>query len=237
MGVPIGMVVDHKGPRLAVIAGSLLLGFGYFPYQAGLRWRSWIRRFDMPLLLSHRDWEGAWPLRLQLYVAVIRSFFPADSIPLSSTDSVCGQKTSALNWPHHRGTATAFPMAAFGLSAFFFSVFGSVFFPGDTSAFLMTLAVGTFGLTFVGLFFLRVLPHSSYHSVPSGHRQSLSDSQQLRRTSSDEGMAGGRPGRGSNFAEPGRSSSPKHTDANTSTARSAYGVEGPQSSAGCDRPA
>ena len=96
-------------------------------------------------------------------------------------------KTSALNWPHHRGTATAFPLAAFGLSAFFFSITGGLLFPGNPSAFLMLLASGTFGLTFIGFFFLRVLPHPAYHAVPASESpRGLRDSQQLRRTSSEE---------------------------------------------------
>ena len=93
-------------------------------------------------------------------------------------------KTSALSWPHPRGTGTAFPVAAFGLSAFFFSVSGSIFFPGNTGAFLMFLSVGTFVLTFLGFFFLKVYPHSSYRPVQS--RPGLSSSQQLRRTLSEE---------------------------------------------------
>lgn len=95
-------------------------------------------------------------------------------------------KTSALNWPHHRGTATAFPLASFGLSAFFFSVLGSIF-SHDPSDFLMLLAAGTCGMTFVGFFFLKVYPHQSYHAVPKPERSgSLTDSQQLRRTSTNE---------------------------------------------------
>ncbi len=133
-------------------------------------------------------------------------------------------KTSALNWPHHRGTATAFPLAAFGLSAFFFSVCGSLLFPGNTSAFLMTLAVGTFGLTFVGFFFLRVLPHTSYHALPGGDgARGISDSQQLRRTSSEDTKA---CRRANLFVEPGRS--PNHT--NPSGSGQACAVEVPQSS-------
>jgi hypothetical protein len=102
-------------------------------------------------------------------------------------------KTSALNWPHHRGTATAFPLAAFGLSAFFFSLFGGVLFPGNTADFLMLLACGTFGLTLGGFFFLRVLPlstssSSNYHAVQSGESGvgGLTEAQHLRRTSSEE---------------------------------------------------
>jgi len=76
-------------------------------------------------------------------------------------------KTSALNWPRHRGTATAFPLAAFGLSAFFFSALGALLFPGNPSAFLMLLSWGTFGLTFIGYFFLKVYPQAYYQQFPS----------------------------------------------------------------------
>jgi hypothetical protein len=177
MGVPVGMFVDNRGPRPAVIAGSILLAAGYFPLH---------QAYDAA--------AGSVPL------LCFFSYLTGLGGCMAFAASV---KTSALNWPHHRGTATAFPLAAFGLSAFFFSVFGGVFFPGDPSAFLMILACGTFGLTFVGFFFMRVLRHSAYHAVPStdGPSRALSDSQQLRRTSSDEAKRHGhRP-----LVEPGTS--------------------------------
>ena len=62
-------------------------------------------------------------------------------------------KTSAINWPHNRGAATGVPLAAFGLSAFFFSLFAQLVYPGSTGDFLMLLACGTFGLIVIPLFF------------------------------------------------------------------------------------
>jgi hypothetical protein len=183
MGVPVGMFIDHRA-RPAVIAGSILLGVGYFPLR-------------------------------QAYVAgsasvVALCFFSYLTGLGGCMAFQASIKTSAMNWPHHRGTATAFPLAAFGLSAFFFSVFGGLLFPGNTSDFLMLLACGTFGLTLGGFFFLRVLPHSAhYHAVHSGESAAgLSESQQLRRTSSEEAKVG----RGAQSAldvEPGQSRSPK----------------------------
>ncbi|KAI8961658.1 MFS general substrate transporter [Daldinia sp. FL1419] len=160
MGVPVGMFVDSKGPRPAVIVGAFLLGLGYFPlhqaYDAGQGSVPWL------CFVSYLSGLGG----CMAFAAAV--------------------KTSALNWPHHRGTATAFPLAAFGLSAFFFALIGSVFFPGSPSKFLMLLAYGTFGLTFVGFFFLRVLPpHSPYHAVPDAE-PGMTDSRQLHRTTSDE---------------------------------------------------
>ncbi|KAI1651379.1 MFS general substrate transporter [Daldinia loculata] len=160
MGVPVGMFVDSKGPRPAVIVGAFLLGLGYFPlhqaYDAGQGSVPWM------CFVSYLTGLGG----CMAFAAAV--------------------KTSALNWPHHRGTATAFPLAAFGLSAFFFALIGTIFFPGSPSKFLMLLAYGTFGLTFVGFFFLRVLPpHSPYHAVPDTE-PGMTDSRQLHRTTSDE---------------------------------------------------
>ncbi|KAK0722127.1 major facilitator superfamily domain-containing protein [Lasiosphaeria miniovina] len=176
MGVPVGLFIDHRGPRPAVIAGALLLGLGYFPFRSA---------FD----------SASGSVALLCFFSYLSGLGGCMAFAASV-------KTSALNWPHHRGTATAFPLAAFGLSAFFFSVFGSFFFPGNTSAFLMVLAAGTSGLTFFGFFFLRVFPHTSYHTVPS--TAGLSDSQQLRRTSSEDAKAP-RRGRGLPDVEPGMS--------------------------------
>lgn len=178
MGVPIGIVIDrmHAGPRPAVMLGALLLGLGYLPQK-----------------LAYDRGDGSVPL-LCLF-AYLTGFGGCMAFAASV-------KTSALNWPHHRGTATAFPLAAFGLSAFTFSVFGEVVFPGNTGAFLATLTVGTFSLCFVGFFFLHVWPHDpsrghghgnchhhrssshiSYQSLPGGGNDGLAESQQLRRTS------------------------------------------------------
>ena len=182
MGVPIGLFVDHRGPRPAVIAGSLLLAFGYFPISAAFETGS-----------------GSVP------VLCIFSFLTGLGGCMAFNAAV---KTSALNWPHHRGTATAFPLAAFGLSAFFFSLLGGLLFPANTSAFLSLLAIGTFFMTFAGYFFLKVYPHTSYHSLSAGDPTSTG-SQRLHRTpSSDRAKAARHPGHShyrSLGSEPGRS--------------------------------
>lgn len=157
LGVPIGMFVDQRGPRPAVLVGSLLLGAGYIPFHA-----------------AYDTAAGSVPL-LCLF-----SYLTGLGGCMAFAAAV---KTSALNWPHHRGTATAFPLAAFGLSAFFFSLIGSILFPADTSAFLMLLAAGTSGMALLGFFFLRVLPpsHNSYRPLPG-----LAGSQQLHQSLSEE---------------------------------------------------
>ncbi|TVY17539.1 putative membrane protein [Lachnellula arida] len=146
LGIPIGMLVDAKGPRIATMAGAVLLAAGYFPLH-----QAYDRGFEsmpVPVLCMFSYFTG---------VGGCAAFAAA-------------VKTSALNWPHHRGTATGFPLAAFGLSAFFFSMFKQFVMPGSTGDFLLLLACGTFGLVFISFFFLRVLPHSHYSAVPSGNR-------------------------------------------------------------------
>jgi len=170
LGIPVGMLVDAKGPRISVIAGAILLAVGYFPlhqaYDKGFA--------SMPLLCFFSYCSGLGGCAA--FAAAI--------------------KTSALNWPHHRGTATGFPLAAFGLSAFFFSMFAQFVMPGNTGDFLFLLACGTFGLVFVSFFFLRVLPHPHYSAVPNG------SGSKLHRTKSEDSRR--RAGRAPE-PEPGRS--------------------------------
>lgn len=170
LGPLVGMFVDHPsvGAGPAVLLGAVLLGVGYFPLH---------RAYDAG--------AGAVP---------VLCFFSYLTGMGSCLGFFAAVKVSALNWPHHRGTATAFPLAAFGLSAFFFSFVGSVLFPGDPSSFLELLAWGTVLLTFGGYFFLKDYPHassSSYQAVPGSEaRAGAGGSQRLRRTSSGRPAAG-----------------------------------------------
>ncbi|PHH69512.1 hypothetical protein CDD80_6687 [Ophiocordyceps camponoti-rufipedis] len=139
LGVPVGIVLDRSGPRVFVLLGSALLAAGYFALHQ-----------------AYDSGSGYVPA-LCFY-----SFVTGLGSCMAFAAAV---KTSALNWPHHRGTATAFPVAAFGLSAFFFSSLGSVLFPGDPSAFLKLLSWGTFCCTLIGFFFLRTSPQAAYHPL------------------------------------------------------------------------
>lgn len=85
--------------------------------------------------------------------------------------------SAAYNWPQHRGTATAFPLSGFGLSAFFFATLGHLFLGDSTSDFLLLLAAGTVVLNGVSFFFLRLIPTppaSTYHPVPGDSRSTYS---------------------------------------------------------------
>ncbi|MCJ1471338.1 hypothetical protein MMC07_009986, partial [Pseudocyphellaria aurata] len=122
-------------------------------------------------------------------------------------------KTSALNWPDHRGTATAFPLAAYGLSAFFFSLLSSTAFEDEAGQFLLLLAIGTFAMCFVGFFFLHVVPHStSYFAIPTAEDRRPRESNPMTRSRSGSKRSIGRLSQ-----EPGTQpvmtrESPSHTD-------------------------
>ena len=72
-GIPVGLLVDAKGPRLGVLGGSVALGVGYYPlYQGGsyqpvtdtllnntsVQWRSWFDGYGLAVfvLLLDRCW-------------------------------------------------------------------------------------------------------------------------------------------------------------------------------------
>ncbi|KAI1434683.1 MFS general substrate transporter [Xylaria sp. CBS 124048] len=164
MGVPVGMFTDSRGPRPAVLGGAVLLGLGYLPLQ-----RAYDAGQGSVLWLSFASFLTGLG-GCAAFAAVV--------------------KASALNWPHHRGTATAFPIAAFGLSAFFFSLVSSIFFPGNPGQFLLLLSIGTTTMILTGFFFLRVLPPpTTYRSVPASDTE-IDDSGELHVavSSSEPGM-------------------------------------------------
>ena len=78
---------------------------------------------------------------------------------------------AAVNWPHSRGTAVAFPMAGYGLSAFFFSVLSHLAFPDDTSGLLLLLAIATTSMIIVGGLFLRIIPRSATDGERISHTE------------------------------------------------------------------
>lgn len=158
-GIPSGMLVDNKGPRPPIMIGAVLLFVGYYPIR---------------LAMVHG----------QGFMGVPALCFFSTLTGIGSCCAFGGAlKMAALNWPKHRGTATALPLAAFGLSAFFFSCLSSWLFPGNTESFLLVLAVATSALIFVSFFFCRIVPvPGTYAAVPTADP----DNNRLHRTRSGE---------------------------------------------------
>ncbi|KAL8986765.1 MAG: hypothetical protein Q9177_003967 [Variospora cf. flavescens] len=162
-GIPVGMLVDRKGPRPGVLMGGGLMTVGYFSI--------------------HRAYESG-PGSIALPWLCLFAFMTGIGGASAFSGSI---KTSALNWPEHRGTSTAFPLSAFGLGAFFFTSISSIAFPDNASAFLLLLSTGCLVMCYVSVLFLRVVPHTqtqTYVSVPVNEQRRSSNP--LRRTKSKE---------------------------------------------------
>lgn len=119
----------------------------------------------------------AGPGAYSLLLLCLFSFFTGAGSCSAFTASI---KAAALNYPTSRGTATAFPLAAFGLSALFFAVVALAI-PHDTYSFLILLATGTVLMPTISFPFLNVRPPHNYTSVSQRSRR--------RKSSADESSA------------------------------------------------
>jgi MFS family permease len=137
LGAVAGFVTDHFGPTIPILVGSLCLLCGYFTIYV-----SFVNQIKLFPLLS------------------MGSCFAGFGSTLAYSASI---KTAAVNFPNNRGTAVAFPLAGFGLSAFFFSSLNYLFFEGNTPGFLALLAGVTFLVCFLNSPFV-VAPPPAYKS-------------------------------------------------------------------------
>ncbi|KAK6463511.1 major facilitator superfamily domain-containing protein [Scheffersomyces coipomensis] len=109
-----GLVVDRKGYSTSLSIGGTFIAFGYF----GLK-----QQFD-------NEYNNVHLSALLLLLVGSGSTF---------INYAC-LKCCAISFPSIRGVATSLPLSLYGLSALFYSVIASLFFPGDTSSFLGFLA-------------------------------------------------------------------------------------------------
>ncbi|KAJ5613205.1 hypothetical protein N7510_006399 [Penicillium lagena] len=157
MGVPMGLLTDARGPRTSILVGSICLGIGYYPIH-----------------LAYNGGQGSMPVFFLCFFAFLTGTGGCGAFSAAI-------KTAASNFPDHRGTATAFPLAAFGLSAFFWSTVSTLAFKDDTGAFLLLLALGTSILSLVSTPFIRIFALDSYASLQE--RDEPAESRLLHRTS------------------------------------------------------
>lgn len=136
-----GRIVDSRGPRIALVTASITLFAGY----AGIKCI-----YD----------RGIGSDTLVPLITLLLVIFSHMLVGFGS----CAGGAAAINmtakrFPESaRGTTTSLVASGFGLSAFCYSAFASTFFPGDTSALLLVLALGTAIPTFITLFVVRPAP-------------------------------------------------------------------------------
>lgn len=131
LGAVAGIITDRFGPTVPIITGSVCLLVGYFTIY----------------------YSYVYEIRI-LALLAFGSCFAGFGSTLAYSASI---KTAALNFPLARGTAVAFPLAAFGLSAFVFSTLSNAIFKGNTAGFLALLATATSSLCLLNAPFVR--PH------------------------------------------------------------------------------
>ncbi|EED13194.1 MFS transporter, putative [Talaromyces stipitatus ATCC 10500] len=138
-----GYLTDTRGPRPTLLLGALALFWGYYP-----------------LYLAYNHGQDFLSLSSLCFFSWLTG--------LGGSAAFSGAiKAAASNFPEKSGTATAFPLAAFGLSAFFFSSMAAIFYHGQVGPFLLMLAVGTALMVVVFGVFLRILPpEQPYTAVP-----------------------------------------------------------------------
>ncbi|KAF9236916.1 major facilitator superfamily domain-containing protein [Melanogaster broomeanus] len=136
-----GRIVDRKGPRIPLIGASISLLVGYLGikiiYDGGIGDRASVSSLELAVLVMCGYVTGLG----------------------GNAGLAASINTTAKSFPDSaRATTTGFVISGFGLSAFFFSVLAHVLFPGDTSALLLVLALGTAVPMLIGLFIVRPVP-------------------------------------------------------------------------------
>lgn len=184
-GIPLGLLIDTKGPRWGVFFGAVALASGYFP-----------------LWSAYNRGAGSVPFVLLCLSSLLTGM--GSCAAFSGAIKVC-----ATNWPQHRGTATAFPLSGFGLSAFAFTMISGFAFPDNPGNYLLMLAIGTFTMVFTGMFFLRMTPPPApYQSVATEDESRPAfmrkNSNQMTRSSSRHSRHSRHSSKGSMHGEPSK---------------------------------
>ncbi|KIJ05559.1 hypothetical protein PAXINDRAFT_93298, partial [Paxillus involutus ATCC 200175] len=136
-----GRIVDTKGPRIPLIGAFFLLLVGY----SGIK-----KMYDDGI------GDASTVSALHFAVLVLCGFMTGLA---GNAGLAAAANTTAKSFPDSsRATTTGLVFSGFGLSAFWFSTIAHVFFPGDTSAFLLVLALGTAIPMLIGLFTIRPIP-------------------------------------------------------------------------------
>ncbi|KAF8189660.1 major facilitator superfamily domain-containing protein [Pholiota molesta] len=137
-----GRIVDTRGPRILLACSFLFLLGGY----SGIRYL-----YDRGLP------EGVASLSTIAFCGLVLSSFLTGAG--GNAGLVSAVNSTAKTFPDKaRASTTGLVISGFGLSAFFFSSISHILFAGNTSAFLLVLALGTSGPMIMGWFLVRPIP-------------------------------------------------------------------------------
>ncbi|KAF5352104.1 hypothetical protein D9757_013761 [Collybiopsis confluens] len=135
-------VVDARGPKSLLLSGFILLLIGYSGIQQ-------IYNAGLP--------ENTTTLSVPMLVLLIACSFMTG---VGGNGGLAAAiNTTAKSFPDKvRGSMNGLVISGFGLSAFLFSAIAHQAFPGDTSSFLLILALGTSFPMLIGFIFIRPIP-------------------------------------------------------------------------------
>ncbi|ODQ80679.1 hypothetical protein BABINDRAFT_160916 [Babjeviella inositovora NRRL Y-12698] len=138
-GLPGGILIDTKGPQLAIIVGSICIFTGYY---------------SIYYCYTH-VYASLWLISAAMASVGFGSV----------TGFYACVKTCATNFPDYKGTAGAFPVSAYGLLALIFSSISAMYFGNNTGGFLRFLALLCGSTVFSGVFFVKFY-HLSDEEAP-----------------------------------------------------------------------
>ncbi|KZT13250.1 MFS general substrate transporter [Laetiporus sulphureus 93-53] len=147
-----GRIADTRGPRSLLVMAFFALAIGY----TGIRYF-----FDKGLPENSSS--------LSLFGICMLVFFGFLTGLGGNGGLVTAMNATAKSWPDRaRATMNGIVISGFGLSAFLFSTLAHLFFPGNTSDFLLVLAIGTSLPMILGFFLIRPIPlsHSELSHSP-----------------------------------------------------------------------
>ncbi|KJA16098.1 hypothetical protein HYPSUDRAFT_47749 [Hypholoma sublateritium FD-334 SS-4] len=137
-----GKIVDSRGPRILLVCSFLFLLGGY----SGMRY---LYDTGLPADVEHLSIIAFCALVLFSYLTGAGG----------NGGLVSSVNSTAKTFPDKaRASTTGLVISGFGLSAFFFSSISHLLFAGNTSAFLLVLALGTSCPMIIGWFLVRPIP-------------------------------------------------------------------------------
>ncbi|KAI8984864.1 MFS general substrate transporter [Trametes punicea] len=137
-----GGIVDRRGPRMLMVMAFFSLLTGYLG----------IRQFFITGLPEGAGGLGFLPFCLLVLCGFLTGIGGNGGL-------VGSMNATAKSFPDKtRASANGIVISGFGLSAFLFSTIAHTFFPGNTSSFLLVLAIGTALPMILGFIFVRPVP-------------------------------------------------------------------------------
>lgn len=132
-GLPAGALIDSLGPQKATALGGVLTAVAY-------------------TVLRGCYVAGAGSLALLMLCLAVVGF--ASILSFYSTI-----KCTTANWPDHRGSAGALPVAAYALASLIYSYVAVLFFTGDTPGLLQFFSIAGPAVCIVCAYWLRINEH------------------------------------------------------------------------------